>query len=1021
MSGNTNSLLSIISIFFLLNLLYLYPAAEIQVIQLKQSPFKQIWMKTLTLEHKERVPSSVSIISNGNTPVKICWAIDRKINILDKKGNNLSEIKSPFTIETTFLTKDNRTLVLIGKENIARLNLRTRKISKSSPLPIKKHGVFQVTLKVKGDGYSWIGGVTIKEKSSIPFLLIFDSNGILKVYGSVSMFPTAGVTEKIEKGNDRIEILWLWDFSEVICITSEGKIIYRYNSGLKWRIFLEPKRFHFQGICKTAPGEVAAVFMGPGSGIHLKSLFVRFIRRGGKIESRGIPLDYLYTCAASEGKRSCFAGFRIKSTPPRIDVEAAASLVFNSDGKPVENLWESSALPVKGYYLENRPCFLLTGGYVVVLDHAHMPLWQEETNIIGDWEFIPLDLDGDNRLDDFLVAGQNKSFPERHNLLAMVNQEEAVAEKALKAFQHALELLKKEKECRIPDIFREKKKQRLLNAFREAASMLEQVDRHEQLKKAQIVIKDLENCLIKIKKMKQTIVQISGSTAILMMLILVVRYRRKIRDLFLKAIENGTRQIMRIRMFSIPELEDLYRSQDHLRNRLKHMKEKANQLEGDAKQAILEKIPALESEVNAMRDRIFYSKLSDKISKLETQLLQASEEEEAAGYRVPFHPANPAVYPVGRPIDDFHLYCGRSRHIRELSQALEHHESMMVHGQFRIGKSSILRLMKKKFSGHFHCIYYDFGLRRFEEEELIGWLNILGDTCDEALDSRTFSRWKSQRSIPEMNAPDIGQRFLKEWLYPMRRQTENIIIMFDEFQHILENIDNSASGLLKHIAENRLLTFVFCVRSLAALPVERTVFNSLRPFPIGPLDDDGIEELLQLPERLFGHRYSSAAKRRLKQLTGGHPFFLQVAHVVLAERLNAERTNFLREAAHIDDTAIDKILERLENHFRTEWVHLPGIERRIILELVHGRFALSEGDLFDRVCKGRDDRSKEFTAALNNLKETMQIVSITDQLCSMKIGLWSLWVRNQSAVELLQKEEIKNVGNLFYAAKKKRT
>jgi hypothetical protein len=998
-------------LLFIFSLLYpLYPSTpsrEISVVRFKQSPFKQLWMKTLTLEHKDRAPSSLSIISGANAPVKICWAIDRKINIFDLKGNKLTkEIKSPFPLETTFLTKDERTLVLIGKENIARLNLETKEIPGAVPLPLREYGPFQVTLKVKGENHYWIGGIIAKDKRYIPCLFIFTFDGMMKACMGVPVFPIAGVTESIAVENELVEVIWLWDFSEVICITPQGKGIYQYNSGLEWRFFLEPTRYHFQGICQIGPGEIAAVFMGPGTGVHLKSRLVRFSRRGGQVEARGEPLDYLYTCAASEDKRACFAGFRIKSTPPRIDVEAAASLVFDSQGKPVENLWESSALPVKGYYLGNRPCFLLTGGYAVVLDQAHMPLWQEETNLIGDWEFIPLDLDGDNKMDDFLVAGQNKSFAERHNLLAMVNQEEIVVKKALKAFQRALELLEKEKESWVPGFFREKEKQRILNAFREAASLFEQVDMQEHLQKARNIINDLENGLVKIRKLKQTFMQVLGGVVILLILIMVVRYRRKIRDVFLKAIENGTRQIMRIRMFNIPEVEDLYRSQDHLRDRLKQIKEKASQLEGDRKENILAEIPVLEREVNTLQHRTFYPRLSAKISRLETQMLQAGEEEEAALYQVPFQAANPAVYPVGRPINDLHLYCGRSHQLENLFQALAGKESMIVDGQYRIGKSSILRLTKKRLLGKFPCVYYDTGLLRSGRKGLNQWLNILGESCDKALDSRTFSQWKSQQSTKEMNAADIGQRFLQEWLYPLNQEKGNIIIMFDEFQHIIDTIDESTAGLLKHIVENSLLTFVFCVRTKASLPAEHRVFNSIRPLHLGQLEEDGIEELLTLPERLFGHRYSTAAKRRLKQLTGGHPYYLQVAHAVLAERLNAEKSNFLRETPHIDETTIYKILERLESHFRTEWMHLSGIERRIILELVHGRYTLSEAELFDRVYRGKNDLGKEFTAALYNLKDIMQIISITDQQYAVNLGLWSHWVRSQSPVELLQKKEV---------------
>lgn len=998
----------LVNLLFIFGLLYLlYPSTEIPLVQLKQSPFKQMWLKTVTLEHKRRAPSSVLILSRGNTPVKIYWTVDRQIKVLDLKGKVIAEQENTFAIETAFLTKGGRTLVIIGKESIAYLNAANLNILKLLWLPTRKHGPFQVTLKVKGEDHYWIGGFVRKDKRYSLCLFTFAADGTLKLFGGVSVFPMAGVTEIIEIKNKRIELLWLWDFSEVICITSQGKSIYRYNSGLKWKLFLDPIRFHSRGICKIYDGQIAAVFTG---GIDPKlspqSRLVRFIRRGLRIEPREVPLDYLYTTLASSGKRSCFAGFRIKFSGSRVDIEAAASLVLNTRGRPVENSWESSAMPVKGSYLENRPAFLMVGGYVVVLDHAYMPLWQEESNLMGDGEFIPLDLDGDNKQDDFLVAGQSRSTSDRHDLLAMVNNEEVVAKKALKAFEYALELLENEKKCGITDIFRRKKKTQILNAFREAASLLEQVDMQEQLKSTQNVINELEDCLIKIQKMKRIIMLSITSMTTLLLVILLISNRRKIRGLILKAIENGTRQIMRIRMLNIPEVEDMYRNQDHLRERLKQIKEKANQLEEDSKRTILEKIAALESEVNGLRHRMFYSRLSGKISALETQFLQAGEEEEAARYQVPFQPANPAVYPVGRPIDDFHLYCGRSWHLRELSQALTGNESLIIHGQFRIGKTSILRLTEKNLSRQFPCVYYDTGLLQSKERGLSGWLKILGNSCDEALDSQNFSRWKSQKSTAEMNAPDIGQRFLKEWLYPLKQQTGNIIIMFDEFQHILNTIDDSISGLLKHIVENRLLTVVFCVRSLASLPAEHTVFNSIRPLHIAQLDDYGIEELLGLPERLFGHRYSTAARRRLKQLTGGHPYYLQVTHVVMAERLNAEKTNFLREAVHIDDEAIHKILERLETHFRTEWMYLSGIERQIILELVHGRFTLSEVELFDRVCSGKDDLSKEFTAALHNLKEVMQIISAADQQYAMKIGLWNRWVRSKSTAELLNKGSI---------------
>ena len=187
------------------------------------------------------------------------------------------------------------------------------------------------------------------------------------------------------------------------------------------------------------------------------------------------------------------------------------------------------------------------------------------------------------------------------------------------------------------------------------------------------------------------------------------------------------------------------------------------------------------------------------------------------------------------------------------------------------------------------------------------------------------------------------------------------VFLFDEFDVLDVSAEEQLPATvaareffpyLRRLMDNEpRLAFVFVVgRKAEDLSIDvKATFKAARYQRISVLDDESAHHLVRLAEREGSLRYTDCGIDRLLQLTGCHPFFIQLMCQLLFDQAYA--------ASPVDTPTIDiseveavvpKVLEAGENIFEWIWDGLPPAER-IIFSAVAGvtdeNTVMSEDDL----------------------------------------------------------------------------
>jgi hypothetical protein len=241
-------------------------------------------------------------------------------------------------------------------------------------------------------------------------------------------------------------------------------------------------------------------------------------------------------------------------------------------------------------------------------------------------------------------------------------------------------------------------------------------------------------------------------------------------------------------------------------------------------------------------------------------------------------PENP--YIAGDPVGNTHGFVGREDILREVMRALHSNRSIVLYGQRRIGKTSILQYIKTYLdrTTNYTPIYYD--LQDKADWSLAPLLVDLSETIADNL---------------KISIPNLGDNpeayFLETWLPAILKIYDNhtIILLFDEFDTIAKPTQGQAVNdffsYLRQlmVLDSKKLGFVFILGrnmtdlSSAALSVFRTM-----PFKrISLLSHSETEDLIKLSDQNRSLVWSQDAMDTIWEYTHGHPYFTQAvcAHI----------------------------------------------------------------------------------------------------------------------------------------------
>ncbi|MCP4351843.1 MAG: AAA family ATPase [Desulfobacterales bacterium] len=236
-------------------------------------------------------------------------------------------------------------------------------------------------------------------------------------------------------------------------------------------------------------------------------------------------------------------------------------------------------------------------------------------------------------------------------------------------------------------------------------------------------------------------------------------------------------------------------------------------------------------------------------------------------------------YIVGPPVVHQKNFYGRIKLLEWLRHSIlqTHHNSIVMYGQRRIGKTSLLHHIPKLLGDTHECVYFD--LQGHADEKIPQVLAVLADKIRLTL----LNNKKIHISLPDkITQTDFQSNILNTIFKAINDR--RLIILFDEFDvlDIDPQPDSAANKFLPYLQDllqlfSEKLIFIFVVgRHLDELSSGfLAMFKGSLQRPISFLEQDDAKSLLCEPVKKY-YSYSDQAVEHILNHTACHPYFTQL-------------------------------------------------------------------------------------------------------------------------------------------------
>jgi tetratricopeptide (TPR) repeat protein len=286
----------------------------------------------------------------------------------------------------------------------------------------------------------------------------------------------------------------------------------------------------------------------------------------------------------------------------------------------------------------------------------------------------------------------------------------------------------------------------------------------------------------------------------------------------------------------------------------------------------------------------------------------------------------PNPYIVGTPIPDPDYFYGRQSLLNFVRDTLNPPQQRVVvlYGQRRIGKTSVLYELARRLSDEYHPVYFD--LMGQANRPLTQALHELANTIGDSLNFDPPDSFDDPRQFREFLAA-------ADDLLP---DGKPLLLLLDEFDDLSDDearADAAAHTLFEYLRDllniQLPVVFVFVVgRRLTELPQNfQSILKQAPSRRVAFLQEEDAKELITKPaeEHL---QFAESAVQAIYDLTSGHPYFTQLICFELF-RLGLSRDN--KQVGARDVTAVlDSALETGKGGLAWFWDALPLAERFVM-------------------------------------------------------------------------------------------
>ncbi len=296
-------------------------------------------------------------------------------------------------------------------------------------------------------------------------------------------------------------------------------------------------------------------------------------------------------------------------------------------------------------------------------------------------------------------------------------------------------------------------------------------------------------------------------------------------------------------------------------------------------------------------------------------------------------------YIPGVPLKTREMFYGRDELLKNIEKTLKMTDRthiLILHGQRRTGKTSILYQLKIRLSDEFIPVYFDFqGLP--DSEIFFYWM------------AREIHRELSRRNIT-VPIPDEN-RFLKSpafyfrdfFLEEVKQKLghRKLVLMMDEFEAMDEKIragkyDRDILTSLRNIMQHYdKMDFIFSgTHQLEEMSSEywSILFNIGLYYKISFLERLEAVELICHPIKDF-MEYDPLAIEKILEMTSGHPFFVQlICYQLIVHQMKKKRNYTTIE--DVNDV-LNTVVVTGTPHFEYIWKGMTRLEKIVLLTLAN--------------------------------------------------------------------------------------
>lgn len=297
-------------------------------------------------------------------------------------------------------------------------------------------------------------------------------------------------------------------------------------------------------------------------------------------------------------------------------------------------------------------------------------------------------------------------------------------------------------------------------------------------------------------------------------------------------------------------------------------------------------------------------------------------------------------------------FCNRTKELADLKRSVENAEKLFVYSERRLGKTSLIRKVLAELpQEQYLTVYIDLWPTDGETSFVLACAKAFSEAMATSTDKLlNTARQFFSRLVPSVTANDEGRAvisfgfdqkrpdipLLEEVLAMPARAAEKegrrVVVVFDEFQQILEYESDTVERLLRSTIQHQSdVAYIFCgsrkhlIRQMF-MDSQRPMYRSGAHYPLGLIHEEHWQSFISEKFTETGKQISAETISTLCALTEGHPFYTQhLCHPLweLCENGRAVSAGMIEQATEL-------LLERESYAFENLWDSLTRNARRLL-------------------------------------------------------------------------------------------